>query len=76
MQAFQSDLEIGAKVREEERRPVLEKPQVGELPLEHVPDEDPGGQGECTSINIYARLCALLRRCLSMAKTFFHVFNL
>ena len=29
-----------------------------------------------TSINIYARLCALLRRCLSMAKTFFHVFNL
>ena len=29
-----------------------------------------------TTINIYARLCALLRRCLSMAKTFFHVFNL
>jgi len=46
MQAFQFDLEIGAKVREEERRPVPEKPQVGELPLEHVPDEDPGGQGE------------------------------
>ena len=33
-------------------------------------------QSSITSINIYARLCALLRRCLSMAKTFFHVFNL
>ena len=32
--------------------------------------------GHSTTINIYARLCALLRRCLSMAKTFFHVFNL
>ena len=31
---------------------------------------------EDTSINIYAAYCALLRRCLSMAKTFFHVFNL
>ena len=46
MKAFQYDVEIGAIVRGEEWRPVPEKPQVGELPLEHVPDEDPGGQGE------------------------------
>ena len=46
MKAFQYDVEIGAIVRGEEWRPVPEKPQVGELPLEHVPDEVPGGQGE------------------------------
>ena len=46
MKAFQYDVEIGAQVREEEWHPVPEKPQVGELPLEHVPDEDTGGQGE------------------------------
>ena len=46
MKAFQFSSEIGATVREEEWRPVPEKPQVGEPPLEHVPDEDPGGQGE------------------------------
>ena len=40
--------------------------------------EETSGQpkSEVTSINIYAAYCALLRRCLSMAKTFFHVFNL
>ena len=46
MKAFHFSSEISATVREEEWRPVPEKPQVGELPLEHVPDEDPGGQGE------------------------------
>ena len=46
MKAFQFSSEISATVREEEWRPVPEEPQVGEPPLEHVPDEDPGGQGE------------------------------